>query len=99
MGSHSRCFSVVFLTETDVEGVPGLSGEDKETLRLAIKPPYGPKEDAFLHRELVAWDHAAALNEWLDAPVEVFVDLDGFEQVHNPVNLFLPSTRRASRTQ
>ncbi|RMJ18643.1 hypothetical protein CDV36_001761 [Fusarium kuroshium] len=88
---HGKPFKVLLgglLTEPDVEGVPGLSEEDKETLRLAIKPPYGPKEDAFLHRELVAWDHAAALNAWLDAPVEVFVDLDGFEQVHNPVNLF-----------
>ncbi|KAJ3454231.1 hypothetical protein MRS44_018125 [Fusarium solani] len=76
------------LTEKDVQSVPGLSEEDKETLRLAIKPDYGPEEDAFLHRELVAWDHAAALNEWLHAPVEVFIDLDGFEEVHNPVNLF-----------
>ncbi|KAL6355079.1 hypothetical protein LRP88_11556 [Fusarium phalaenopsidis] len=88
---HGKPFKVLLgglLTEKDVQSVPELSEEDKETLRLAIKPDYGPKEDAFLHRELVAWDHAAALNEWLHAPVEVFIDLDGFEEVHNPVNLF-----------
>ncbi|KAL6364678.1 hypothetical protein LRP88_00648 [Fusarium phalaenopsidis] len=88
---HGKPFKVLLgglLTEKDVQSVPELSEEDKETLRLAIKPDYGPKEDAFLHRELVAWDHAAALNEWLHAPVEVFIDLDSFEEVHNPVNLF-----------
>ncbi|KAJ4127287.1 hypothetical protein NW754_013714 [Fusarium falciforme] len=88
---HGKPFKVLLgglLTEKDVQSVPGLSEEDKETLRLAIKPDYGPEEDAFLHRELVAWDHAAALNEWLHSPVEVFIDLDGFEEVHNPVNLF-----------
>ncbi|KAJ3469769.1 hypothetical protein MRS44_003834 [Fusarium solani] len=88
---HKRPFKVLIgglLTEKDVQSVPGLSEEDKETLRLAIKPDYGPGKDAFLHRELVAWDHAAALHEWLHAPVEVFIDLDGFEEVHNPVNLF-----------
>ncbi|KAM6508388.1 hypothetical protein FALCPG4_018252 [Fusarium falciforme] len=88
---HGKPFKVLLgglLTKKDVQSVPGLSKEDKETLRLAIKPPYGPEEDAFLHRELVAWDHAAALNEWLHAPVEVLIDLDGFEEVHNPVNLF-----------
>ncbi|KAJ4185137.1 hypothetical protein NW755_008580 [Fusarium falciforme] len=88
---HGKPFKVLLgglLTEKDVQSVPGLSEEDKETLRLAIKPDYGPEEDAFLHRELVAWDHAAALNEWLHTPVEVFIDLDGFEEVHNPVNLF-----------
>lgn len=41
-----------------------------------------------MHRELVAWDHAAALSEWLHAPVEVLIDLDGFDEVENPVNLY-----------
>ncbi|KAM0425388.1 hypothetical protein ACHAPT_009445 [Fusarium lateritium] len=88
---HGKPFKVLLgglLTEKDVQSVFGLSEEDKETLRLAIKPPYSPQEDAFLHRELVAWDHAAALSDWLNAPVEVFVDLDDFDHVHNPVNLF-----------
>ncbi|KAL2682352.1 hypothetical protein Neosp_006802 [[Neocosmospora] mangrovei] len=88
---HGKPFKVLLgglLTEKDVQSVPGLSEEDKETLRLAIKPAYGPQEDAFLHRELVAWDHAAALNEWLHAPVEVLIDLDGFDEVENPVNLY-----------
>ncbi|KAJ4309293.1 hypothetical protein N0V84_011584 [Fusarium piperis] len=76
------------LTEKDVQSVPELSSEDRDTLRLAIKPDYGPQEDAFLHRELVAWDHAAALSDWLNAPVEVLMDLDGFDDLHNPVNLY-----------
>ncbi|KAM5353438.1 hypothetical protein ACJ41O_000088 [Fusarium nematophilum] len=88
--SRGKPFKVLLgglLNEGDVAGIDELADDDREILRLAIKPPYGPKEDAVLHRQLVAWDHASALSDWLAAPVEIFIDLDGIGELHNPVNL------------
>ncbi|KAF5008133.1 hypothetical protein FDECE_5569 [Fusarium decemcellulare] len=88
--SRGKPFKVLLgglLSDRDVNDLEGLSEDDKAILRLAIKPPYGPIDDAILHRKLVAWDHVAALSEWLNAPVEILIDLDDIDELENPVNL------------
>ncbi len=56
-------------------------------LQLAIKPPYGPKDDAFLHGRLMALDLATAINSWSAASAEVYLDVDDHDDLQQPVNL------------
>lgn len=56
---------------------------------MAIKPGYGPKEDAILHVRLMAWELVSCLNQCSGKPVEVLMDLESLSEIKNPVNLNL----------
>lgn len=76
------------LDDDDIDAVRGkLSETQIETLKLAVRPEYGPRQDAELHALLMGWDFANCLSDWAQAPVRVFIDYDSLEEVQNPVNL------------
>ncbi|KAH7323143.1 hypothetical protein B0I35DRAFT_427188 [Stachybotrys elegans] len=76
------------LDQHDVDSISDIDAEERSLLQLAVKPAYGPKEDAQLHGNLMAWDFAECLAGWsYTSSTEVFVDLDTLEEIENPVNL------------
>ncbi|KAH8706414.1 hypothetical protein BGZ61DRAFT_388757 [Ilyonectria robusta] len=88
--TRGRSFKVLLgglLNEADLDGIDGLSAQDRELLRLAVKPENGPKEDAILHGRLTAWDQVTCMAGWANAPVEVLMDLESLDGIQNPVNL------------
>lgn len=56
---------------------------------MAVKPAYGPKEDATLHGRLVALDFLTFLGGMSRNPVNVFLDVDTLDDIENPMNLNL----------
>lgn len=54
---------------------------------MAIKPGYGPKDDAILHGRLIALDLLSSLSSWSSNPVDVFLDVETLDSLENPVNL------------
>ncbi|QLI74647.1 uncharacterized protein G6M90_00g112120 [Metarhizium brunneum] len=75
------------LSESDLNGIEELSTHDRELLQLAVKPSYGPKQDAILHRRLTAWDQVTCMAGWSKASVEILMDLESLDEIENPVNL------------
>ncbi|KAI0183110.1 hypothetical protein EV127DRAFT_447902 [Xylaria flabelliformis] len=76
-----------FLQQSDLDNIEGLTEHDRHLLEFAIKPAYGPKEDARLHGRLVALDLLNFLGHGSGDPIDVFLDVDTLDSIENPVNL------------
>ncbi|KAI1744680.1 hypothetical protein F4680DRAFT_233395 [Xylaria scruposa] len=76
-----------FIQRRDLDNIEGLTEHDRHLLEFAIKPAYGPKEDARLHGSLVALDLLNFLGHASSDPVDVFLDVDALDSIENPVNL------------
>ncbi|KAF5707528.1 hypothetical protein FMUND_11044 [Fusarium mundagurra] len=76
--------------QQDIDDIKDLTKDDRKILKMAVKPKYGPIDDATLHGQLSALDLATCLSEWSNAnPVEVLVDYDTLKHIENPVNLHM----------
>ncbi|KAI1110050.1 hypothetical protein F5Y14DRAFT_455441 [Nemania sp. NC0429] len=78
-----------YLQRSDLDNIGGLTEHDRKLLEFAIKPAYGPKEDARLHGRLVALDFVNYLTAGRGLPVNVFLDVDALDDIENPMNLNL----------
>ncbi|KAI1169847.1 hypothetical protein F4777DRAFT_162423 [Nemania sp. FL0916] len=78
-----------FLQQSDLDKIEGLPEHDRSLLEQAIKPVYGPKEDAILHGRLLALDLLIFLGSASNNPVDVFFDVDVLDEIESPVNLNL----------
>ncbi|KAI0545600.1 hypothetical protein F4679DRAFT_560570 [Xylaria curta] len=76
-----------FIQQSDLDNIEGLTEHDRHLLEFAIKPAYGPKDDARLHGRLVALDLLNFLSHGSSDPVDVFLDVDALDSIENPVNL------------
>ncbi|KAF2183302.1 hypothetical protein K469DRAFT_668319 [Zopfia rhizophila CBS 207.26] len=64
--------------------------ENEDELKLAAKLSQRPKEDALLHGRLMALDFAISLtelNEPTDRTLDIFLDVETFDSIVNPMNL------------
>ncbi|KAH8885283.1 hypothetical protein GQ53DRAFT_696167 [Thozetella sp. PMI_491] len=86
-GSPLKVFLRGALQETDLDALGDLSEDERDLLSLAMKIPYGPREDDILHGRLLALDFLNCLASWSTSPVEVLLDVDALERIQSPANL------------
>ncbi|KAI0098190.1 hypothetical protein GGR51DRAFT_538526 [Nemania sp. FL0031] len=89
LGDSYKVLRGGLLTRSDLDKIEGLAEHDRYLLEFAIKPAYGPKDDAELHGRLVALDLVTFLGDGPSNSVDVFLDADALNDVENPMNLNL----------